>query len=59
MRACTTIPLSVTISGQEMPRLNLLCPLYGKTKSGRKRADFTRTVKLAIRLIDRKEEVCR
>lgn len=53
MRSCPSVPLSVRIPGQETPRLNLLCPLYGKTKHGRKRADFTRTAKLSIRMIDR------
>ena len=53
--ACTTVPLSVCIPGQEIPRLNLLCPLYGRTVRGRKRADFTRTAKLAIRSINRRE----
>ncbi len=55
MRACITVPLSVHIPGQKMPRLNLLCPLYGRTSRGRGRADFTRTAKLAIRSIDRRE----
>lgn len=54
MQSCTTIPLSVRIPGQEMARLNLLCPLYGRTPRGRKRADFTRAAKLSIRLIERK-----
>lgn len=53
MHACTTVPLSVRIPGQEMPRLNLLCPLYG-----RKRADFTRTAKLAIESTPRKDNAC-
>jgi len=57
MRACTTIPLAVQIPGQQKPRLNLLCPLYGRTPRGRKRADFTRTAKLAIQAIDRKATV--
>lgn len=54
MHSCTTIPLSVSIPGQDRPRLNLLCPLYGRTKHGRKRADFTRAAKLSIQLIDRR-----
>lgn len=54
MQSCTTIPLSVRIPGQEKPRLNLLCPLYGKTRRGRKRADFTRTAKLSIQSTPRK-----
>lgn len=53
MHACTTVPLAVRIPGQEKPRLNLLCPLYGRTPRGRKRADFTRTAKVAIRSIER------
>lgn len=55
MTTCTSIPLSVRIPGQKSERLNLLCPLYGRTARGRKRADFTRAAKLAIRTIDRKE----
>ncbi|MEU9050105.1 hypothetical protein AB0D37_06830 [Streptomyces sp. NPDC048384] len=54
MRACTTVPLAVRIPGQETPRLNLLCPLYGRTPRGRKRADFTRAAKQSIQMIDRK-----
>ena len=57
MRACASIPLAVAIPGQKMPRLNLLCPLYGRTSRGRRRADFTRTARLAIRSIDRRETV--
>lgn len=53
MRSCPAVPLSVRIPGQESPRLNLLCPLYGRTPRGRKRADFTRTAKLSIRMIER------
>ena len=53
MRTCPTVPLAVRIPGQK-PRLNLFCPLYGKTPRGRKRADFTRTAKLSIQMIDRK-----
>lgn len=52
--ACSAVPLSVSIPGQEMSRLNLLCPLYGKSRRGRKRADFTRTAKLAIRSIEKR-----
>jgi len=55
INVCTSIPLSVRIPGQEKPRLNLLCPLYGKTPRGRKRADFKRAAMLAIRCTPRKE----
>lgn len=54
VRSCSSVPLAVSIPGQENPRLNLLCPLYGKTPRGRKRADFTRSAKLSIQMIDRK-----
>lgn len=54
MNQCPTFSLAVRIPGQERPRLNLFCPLYGKTKRGRKRADFTRTAKLSIQMIDRR-----
>lgn len=51
---CPAVPLAVRIPGQKQQRLNLLCPLYGKTERGRKRADFTRSAKLSIQMIDRK-----
>ncbi|MFH9731822.1 hypothetical protein [Streptomyces sp. NPDC017260] len=54
MQSCPTIPLTVKIPGQN-ERLNLLCPLYGKTPRGRKRADFTRTAKKSIQAIEKKE----
>ncbi|MEU1816151.1 hypothetical protein ABZ543_13270 [Streptomyces roseifaciens] len=50
MTICQRLNLGVEVPGAERPRLNLLFPLYGK-----RRADFTRTAKTAIRLIEKKE----